>query len=463
MGRTVIAEENLKGVVDDLYGTHRWQIGLIVGQLTTQRDFILHLARSPDTVEDEAEIESCKDDSDMPPKQDKKQGKKSLKLSLSEEIDEKWITEHARQVNRMLPGGLNIIGVYIFSSPEFVIKNQAKLRQCIIGVHKVTERNKIIKSSIAHNDRILLHICSTTRKLTCRTMDISDNNMALRPAEFKYQSFLSKWNSVKCSFGVDVRFHIPVSSEKSRFEIQILQGLQQQLEEIWDCIAIMDGKALNDDELLVEQTKSTKGKSSKEQARTYDVEFYTCQSCSKQQNMVKMSSVGLVKFIGKLYSQAYLHTKASKGEAVKALKCDIIRSILSRLQLLCEEAEVNNLYQVDNWSLVSPMRVFLPFKDTPIKFCDYVFKDEQVEDSLQRFSELLDISASGDSLVFNEESPDNEMAAQMMLESGSSSTTKEAAEASPFSEDSEKSNFVVCLIGVLVAIIAALFSLIYMR
>ena len=37
---------------------------------------------------------------------------------------------------------------------------------------------------------------------------------------------------------------------------------------------------------------------------------------------------------------------------------------------------------------------------------------------------------------------DNEMAAQMMLESGSSSTTKEAAEASPFSEDSEKSNFV---------------------
>ena len=33
MGRTVIAEENLKGVVDDLYGTHRWQIGLIVGQV----------------------------------------------------------------------------------------------------------------------------------------------------------------------------------------------------------------------------------------------------------------------------------------------------------------------------------------------------------------------------------------------------------------------------------------------
>ena len=30
---------------------------------------------------------------------------------------------------------------------------------------------------------------------------------------------------------------------------------------------------------------------------------------------------------------------------LQALKGDIIRSILSRIQLLCEEAEVNNLYQ----------------------------------------------------------------------------------------------------------------------
>ena len=64
----------------------------------------------------------------------------------------------------MLPGGLNITGVYIFSTPDFLNKNQAKLRQCINAVHKVTERNKFIRSALPHNDRILLHICASSRK-----------------------------------------------------------------------------------------------------------------------------------------------------------------------------------------------------------------------------------------------------------------------------------------------------------
>ena len=64
----------------------------------------------------------------------------------------------------MLPGGINIIGIYIFSTPDLINKNQAKLRQCINVVHKVTERNKITKNLMAHNERILLHICASTRK-----------------------------------------------------------------------------------------------------------------------------------------------------------------------------------------------------------------------------------------------------------------------------------------------------------
>ena len=34
-------------------------------------------------------------------------------------------------------------------------------------------------------------------------------------------------------------------------------------------------------------------------------------------------------------------------------------------------------FAVDDWSLVSPTRVFTKFKNTPLDFCDYVFKDEE--------------------------------------------------------------------------------------
>merc|ERR1711993_173360 len=165
-----------------MYGNVQWQIGLIIGQFTMQKDFIIHLARTPDPVEDEAEIESCQGNEKIPPKQEAKKIKKQQMLSSTDDINEKWISEHARQVNRMLPGGIHIIGIYIFSTPDLLDKNQAKLRQCICLVHKVTEQNKIIRNLMPHNNRILLHICASSRKVTCRTMDVADQQMHLTPA-----------------------------------------------------------------------------------------------------------------------------------------------------------------------------------------------------------------------------------------------------------------------------------------
>lgn len=48
-----------------------------------------------------AEIESCQDEEDVPKKQEKKKTKKSP-TPVTEEINEKWITEHARQVCLLL-------------------------------------------------------------------------------------------------------------------------------------------------------------------------------------------------------------------------------------------------------------------------------------------------------------------------------------------------------------------------
>eukprot|EP00794_Sanderia_malayensis_P016284 gene16283-17922_t len=136
MGRTIIAEENVRKQIDNLFGKHKWQIGLIVGQITTTKDFIVHLAKSPSPVEDEAEVEIGEEDNHKPLKQTDAKKNSSSKLSLTDEIDEQWITEHARQVNRMLPGGLNVIGVFVFCSPEIASNAQTKLRQCVFGVHK---------------------------------------------------------------------------------------------------------------------------------------------------------------------------------------------------------------------------------------------------------------------------------------------------------------------------------------
>ena len=58
-------------------------------------------------------------------------------------------------------------------------------------------------------------------RVTCRTIDVTDNQATMRPAEFKYQSFLSKWHTIKSVADINVKFNIPVSCEKSRLEAQI--------------------------------------------------------------------------------------------------------------------------------------------------------------------------------------------------------------------------------------------------
>ena len=73
----------------------------------------------------------------------------------------------------MLPGGIHIIGIYMFSTPDLMNKNQAKLRQCIYLMHRVTERIQIMRSFMAHNNRILLHICASSRKYPFRNCVIS--------------------------------------------------------------------------------------------------------------------------------------------------------------------------------------------------------------------------------------------------------------------------------------------------
>ena len=52
-------------------------------------------------------------------------------------------------------------------------------------------------------------------------MDVADQQMQLTPAEFKYQDFVNRWNSVNCIADIDLKFQIPVTSEKSRFENMI--------------------------------------------------------------------------------------------------------------------------------------------------------------------------------------------------------------------------------------------------
>ncbi|XP_020618091.1 protein odr-4 homolog [Orbicella faveolata] len=375
MGRTIIIEESVGDYISSLYGKHKWQIGLIIGQLSPQRDYVLHLARTPE--------QSGNSDGESKP-------------ATMDEIENNWIIEHAHQVSRMLTGGLDVVGVFAFGPTDMLTKTQGKLRQLVFSFQKnVHHRPASYFGDLSHS-RILLQICSATKKITCRTIDVSDQRATPNPAEVKYQSFTSKWLKLETSLSLsNTHFTVPRKLERSGLQNQIMGSIQNTLQSISTALCTVNGELCTDDQPLVSGQKP--GKSShaaSKSTQTFKIDIFTEEPCGPL-DPVETQTVASLVMSGSMSCRAYVHQKATVKEAIQALKYDAVRSFLSRCEVLCEdvmdsqEEKTTNETFSSTWT--SPQRVFAPLGAGPVTVCDYVFKDETFKESRERMAELLNV------------------------------------------------------------------------
>ena len=407
MGRVLWIEAKVEDSINKLLGQLKFQVGLVVGQFADVKDFGIHFVRCPDPVDDDVEVELSSSDDEIVNSKKKKEMKNTNKTTATDDIDSQWVIEHSRQVNRMLGGGMSVMGIYIFCDNETLTKIQIKLKGCLVAIQKRLEKNHFIRKSFPHLERYLIHICSQSGKLTCRTIDLKEEQLSLKPVEYKYQNFLDTWGSVMAT--VDVSIEVPVPLEHSTaIEQKVIYACEKELADIWNSCAVMGFKKVNENDILFENKKKMK-KGKKEARTTTNISLFkkvNSNNVNCKAIEARCSTDSLIKLIGALHSKAFVNNKATIGEAVLYLKVDIIRSILTRVELLCEEAQVNNLDQVEEWSLVSPVRVFTPHVTKSLLFSDYVFKDECPDDVIGRFSDLLNITPKEEDLNYSEHSPD---------------------------------------------------------
>lgn len=153
--------------------------GLLIGQCSSQKDYVILASRTP-------------------PKEEQNETLKHPKAQL-DNVDEEWATEHANQVSRMLPGGLLVLGVFIITTLELANDIQNALRRLIFAVEKSVCRKRLWNFTEEEvSERVALHICSSTKKIVCRTYDVHDPKSSARPADWKYQNGLSaSWLSLE--------------------------------------------------------------------------------------------------------------------------------------------------------------------------------------------------------------------------------------------------------------------------
>uniref|UniRef100_M1BN16 Zinc binding dehydrogenase n=1 Tax=Solanum tuberosum TaxID=4113 RepID=M1BN16_SOLTU len=200
-----------------------------------------------------------------------------------------------------------------------------------------------------------------------------------------------------------LRLPIYQGSSSKRLVDILHHGISIHAKELKGAKALIDGKLANEDEQF-------------DLGGVHDVEFLLPFMEDKYLEVYSQKEItGLLVFSGSVCSYAYSNSKEPSSQALADIKEDIIKSLRSRLDIMCDEAdrksdskedrteESNNqilsgsaVLQLDlqlqrkHCSMSFPRRVFLPWlADTFL--CDYIQPSESVEVLVDHFAELMSL------------------------------------------------------------------------
>ncbi|XP_020236112.1 protein odr-4 homolog isoform X1 [Cajanus cajan] len=401
MAKAVVGEETRLSSTEDRLSQSALpsEVGLIIGKFSSAlgRAFLFDLIPTPPN--DSAEPASALTEPD------KKKGPKSKSDSSSLFIDKDWVAEHARQVSRMLVGGMKVLGLYVWVGDAAFKNSTIMLCQTVKGVADAAP-----VSGVDWDERLLLHICYSPRRWNCRNCLLSSNitSSSLRPCDFKMGKVLASLQTFKCMHNFNLRLPILRDSKLQTMSDVLRHAIAIHAKELTSAKALIDGKLVTESE-----SYSSDG--------VHEVELLlpflnnsSIEACSQG------DVVGILSFSGLICSFAYLNSKEPISQAVSDIKGDIITSLQSRLDIICDEVDVDsdNNHDVGSQasneisaekpvpqlvlhllrkgcSLSFPRRVFAPWLGG-VFVCDYLQPSETVEVLKDHCMELLSMKAPTD-------------------------------------------------------------------
>ncbi|XP_048332348.2 uncharacterized protein LOC107421360 isoform X1 [Ziziphus jujuba] len=409
MVKAVVGEETRLKLTEDRLANSSIpaQVGLVIGKLssTLDRGFVFDLIPTPPNDAGDPAcslVESNKDD--------KKKGTKSKAQSSDSSslvIDKDWVAEHARQVSRMLLGGMKVVGIYIWASDSAFKNSTFTLCQTIKGV---AEAAPFLETD--WDERLIIHICYSPRRWTCRNCSLSSNvtSSSLRLCDFKMGRVLNSLQTFSCLYDFDLR--LPIHHKRGT-NVQTLtnvlrHGISVLAKELRGAKAIVDGNLVVNDEPCTSDG-------------LHEIELLLPFKKDAVTEAYSLRDViGLLAFSGSVCSYAYLNSKEPLSQAVADIKEDIIKSLQSRLDIICDEVdgdtgpadaggeEVSDGISTETpisqlslqllrktCSLSLPRRVFVPWLAETF-VCDYLQQSETLQVLKDHLVELLSMEAMFD-------------------------------------------------------------------
>ncbi|XP_037132602.1 protein odr-4 homolog [Syngnathus acus] len=433
MGRGYIVDDAVEVYLSKLCAQQSDNVtGLVIGQNSIQRDFVVMACQTP--PKDEPLVDAGKS------------------------LDKEWISEHARQVSRMLPGGLSVLGVFIITDAD-AKETLATLRQLVFAVQRLISSEILWKAADDEvTDCVTLHVSPKSRKISCRTFDIKDPKSLAKPADWKYQSGVySSWSTMSCCVNVDLCVPLPENATCSKSIDKCLkEGLNVWMNQIENAVCLIDGVQLPEDaELTTGQKRNVR--------HTLTAQLLVTPNQQDSSRDAVQQCGGCLSISGAIHSRAYIHNNKPKAKlAEKMLKRDVVSTMVTRVQMQLDEfvATENESKGISGdkqgtEQFCLPHRVFCPAKVSgTLCVSDYKFNDEDPSEVIDRLKEMLDIETTDQNLDSKQE-----IAAEIIESEELEDSAVEIVEV----QEPKRNNYIGVAMATVVALLATAASMLYLN
>ena len=346
--RTALLEEDAVQATFDALLRDRApaQVGLLVGKLEVgTRDFVLALVPFPD----------WKDDDEDAPGGAARASKPS---GDALDVDEDWIVEHSTQVSRMLPGGVDVVGTYAFASDAAFKAASTALTRATVEIARAANAVGVPATRSRHqraDRRLVLHLSSTTRKLTLRRCVVPASRSApvepTAPVEHKTGRVMSQMVRIDARHHIDLRLDGADAARGADLRDIAARVIEAEATRVAAADALLAGEFRDPDDDLAAVAEAAKADTIDGARRVEAILLCPPRSTSTAAAITRGAGEGSegssedgrvsgrATLRGAISARAYAYGRESVARAVADLKSDIIASLRARLDLLVDEAE----------------------------------------------------------------------------------------------------------------------------
>lgn len=315
-------------------------------------------------------------------------GSSDSKLTSWTTAHSNWVKVHSAQVQRMLCGGLDVVGLYGTGDGASTLGKVGAVHSCLQSVGSA-------------ENRFLLSIPGQGGKAIATRVSLESGKwVAPRVVPFKTQSFLKKLHSVESSIALDsldvftgaAETGVSVNDKVSAAVKGVAVSLSKAAVQI-------DGKFVTDASPIEKSFGSSSG-------HTARILTSISKPVSALPSIDAAGQVNAVSITGSLPLRVFAVHKAPSTSLVEYLRNDVERSIQSCIKILEEEYEddggegspfdANGTTSNGEWAL--PQRVFIKTQ-AGILFCDYMTAHDTLQDVAERNGELLGLQLTSDDII----------------------------------------------------------------